>query len=374
MRDATQAQLDFMATELPRFEAIGAWERGHCNKWVSRMFLVPKPGTNKWRLIIDLRELNKWCKTFTMSYETLKHLRHLARAGDWFVSMDLADGYYALGIREEDRDFFTVNYRGELWRLACLPMGWTGSSYYFCKLTAAFTDYLRTPLKRRDPALPPTAPSKPTRRFLRNTRWRGERLLPYMDDFLFLADSREAALELRVRLSTLLDRLGLLRNPNKGVWEPTQVGPHLGLIIDLKRGEFRAPEEKLIALAKAARSLLGRAASNKRWLPVDSLHLPDELWRREHNYCNPPWGLLDDLADKLRQSGAAATVIAPHWPGRRWYQLLQDLATETIVYPPTRDLFFPGRRGTRAGVGLPGWSVVAFRLPRRHGCTSAVGR
>eukprot|EP00873_Tetraselmis_striata_P036056 jgi/Tetstr1/456320/TSEL_004100.t1 len=618
MRDATQAQLDFMATELPRFEAIGAWERGHCNKWVSRMFLVPKPGANKWRLIIDLRELNKWCKTFTMSYETLKHLRHLARAGDWFVSMDLADGYYALGIREEDRDFFTVNYRGELWRLACLPMGWTGSSYYFCKLTAAFTDYLRTPLKRRDPALPPTAPSKPTRRFLRNTRWRGERLLPYMDDFLFLADSREAALELRVRLSTLLDRLGLLRNPNKGVWEPTQVGPHLGLIIDLKRGEFRAPEEKLIALAKAARSLLGRAASDKRWLParqlasfagkaqflylavtparfflrelhcvlatrqgwggrvkmthqlrrdlewwtqvpaqhngrsmykpvetaylhadsssygwgavlnnnsayqargfwyeddrshhitwkelravrhavesflpqlrgrrvllhedntavvaaltiltsrspvmmeelrklwhlldihdisirpryiqsaanvwadrlsrelddsdwqlnprifaylqrlwgphtvdrfasmentqlprynsrwrdphceaVDSLHLPDEFWRRERNYCNPPWGLLDDLADKLRQSGAAATVIAPHWPGRRWYQLLQDLATETIVYPPTRDLFFPGRRGTRAGVGLPGWSVVAFRLPRRHGCTSAGGR
>eukprot|EP00873_Tetraselmis_striata_P027518 jgi/Tetstr1/447782/TSEL_035112.t1 len=194
------------------------------------MFLVPKPGTNKWRLIIDLRELNKWCKTFTMSYETLKHLRHLARAGDWFVSMDLADGYYALGIREEDRDFFTVNYRGELWRLACLPMGWTGSSYYFCKLTAAFTDYLRTLLKRRDPALPPTAPSKPTRRFLRNTRWRGARLLPYMDDFLFLADSREAALELRVRLSTLLDRLGLLRNPNKGVWEPTQVGPGLQYI------------------------------------------------------------------------------------------------------------------------------------------------
>eukprot|EP00873_Tetraselmis_striata_P004131 jgi/Tetstr1/424395/TSEL_014954.t1 len=218
MRDATQAQLDFMATELPRFEAIGAWERGHCNKCVSGMFLVPKPGTNKWRLIIDLRELNKWCKTFTMSCETLKHLRHLARAGDWFVSMDLADGYYALGIREEDRDFFT-----------------------------------------------------PTRRFLRNTRWRGERLLPYMDDFLFLADSREAALELRGRLNTLLDRLGLLRNPNKGVWEPTQVGPHLGLIIDLKRGEFRAPEEKLIALATAARSLLGRAASNKRWLPARQL-------------------------------------------------------------------------------------------------------
>eukprot|EP00873_Tetraselmis_striata_P032900 jgi/Tetstr1/453164/TSEL_040181.t1 len=500
------------------------------------MFLVPKPGTNKWRLIIDLRELNKWCKTFTMSYETIKHLRHLARAGDWFVSMDLADGYYALGIREEDRDFFTVNYRGELWRLACLPMGWTGSSYYFCKLTAAFTDYLRTPLKRRDPALPPTAPSKPTRRFLRNTRWRGVRLLPYMDDFLFLADSREAALELRVRLSTLLDRLGLLRNPNKGVWEPTQVGPHLCLIIDLQRGEFRAPEEKLIALAKAARSLLGRAASNKRWLPARQLasfagkaqflyfavtparFFPRELhcvlatrhgwggrvkitnqlrrdlewWTQVHAQHNGRsmykpvetaylhadsnsygWGavLNNNSAyqargfwyegdrshhitwKELRAVRHAVESFLPQLQGRRvllhedntavvaaltnltsrspvvmeelrklWHLLdIHDISIRpryiqsasnvwadrlsrelddsdwqlnprifaylqrfrarpprssrlSIVYPPTRDLFFPGRRGTRAGVGRPGWSIVAFRLPRRHGCTSAVGR
>eukprot|EP00873_Tetraselmis_striata_P024054 jgi/Tetstr1/444318/TSEL_032209.t1 len=127
MRDATRAQLHFMDTELPCFKAIGAWERGRCDKWVSKMFPLPKPGSNKWRLIIDLWELSQWGKTLKKSYETLKHLRHLARAGDWFVSMDLADGYYTLGIREEDRDFFTVNYGGE----SCLPMGWTGSSYYF---------------------------------------------------------------------------------------------------------------------------------------------------------------------------------------------------------------------------------------------------
>jgi hypothetical protein len=34
------------------------------------------------------------------------------------------DGFYTLGIREEDRDFFTFNYRGELMRLTCLRMGW----------------------------------------------------------------------------------------------------------------------------------------------------------------------------------------------------------------------------------------------------------
>jgi hypothetical protein len=70
-----------------------------------------------------------------MTCETLKHLRHLSRPGDYFVSLDLTDGCYTLGIREEDHDCFTVNYRGSLRRLACLPMGWSGSAYYFFKLT-----------------------------------------------------------------------------------------------------------------------------------------------------------------------------------------------------------------------------------------------
>jgi hypothetical protein len=35
---------------------------------------------------------------------------------------------------------------------------------------------------------------------------------------------------------------------------------------------------------------------------VDNLHLPDQAWRKEQNWCNPPWKLIDDLASKLRSS------------------------------------------------------------------------
>jgi hypothetical protein len=228
------------------------------------MFLVPKPGVNKWRLIIDLRELKSYCTEFNMSCETLKHLRHMSRLGDYFVSLDFADGYYTLSIREADHDFFlTVNYRGELWRLACLPMGWL-------KLTQTFTNYLRsapTPLTTKT-----ATPYKPSRHFLRNIRWRGARLLPYIDDFLFMASSHDATLPLRDRIDALLHRLGLKRNPTKGMWEPTQVGDHLGLTIDLLNGEFRAPVDKLQALSKQASALLGRAATNvRRWLPARQL-------------------------------------------------------------------------------------------------------
>ena len=113
---------------------------------------------------------------------------------------------------------------------------------------------------------------------------------------------------------------------------------------------------------------------NARWLDpqaedVDCLRLSDPAWRRENNWCNPPWERLDDLVDKLRQSGAAATVVAPHWPGRLWHQRLVELAEECILYPPTNDLFFPGRLGLRAGVGMPRWSVAVFRVASLVGST-----
>jgi hypothetical protein len=68
--------------------------------------------------------LKKYCKDHKLTYETLKHLKNLTRAGDWMVSFDLADGYYTLGIREEDIEVFTVNHRGMRYVLAGLPMGW----------------------------------------------------------------------------------------------------------------------------------------------------------------------------------------------------------------------------------------------------------
>jgi hypothetical protein len=43
--DATQAQLEFLDSELPRFEAYGAWERAYNSCYVSRMSLVPNPVT-----------------------------------------------------------------------------------------------------------------------------------------------------------------------------------------------------------------------------------------------------------------------------------------------------------------------------------------
>jgi hypothetical protein len=143
--DATPEQLAFLDQELARFLKEGHWEDGVSSQWVSRCFLVPKSGGG-WRLVVDLRRLNTFFPKKFMKMETLKRLRHLARKGDWFFSFDLIkDGFYAMGIAPEDRQYFTVDIRGKLYQLAGLPMGWSVSPYYFQQLTSVFVRYFRRP-------------------------------------------------------------------------------------------------------------------------------------------------------------------------------------------------------------------------------------
>jgi hypothetical protein len=94
------------------------------------MFLVPKPGVDQWRIIFDLRELSSYCSEFNMTCETLK-TAPFVKTGGLLRPLDPADGFYALGIWEEDKDFFTIYYIGERGRMTCVLMGWSGLSSYF---------------------------------------------------------------------------------------------------------------------------------------------------------------------------------------------------------------------------------------------------
>jgi hypothetical protein len=87
---------------------------------------------------------------------------------------DLKDGFYALGIVPEQRDFLNANVRGQLDRLAGLPMGWSLSPYHLCALTDTFVRHLRQPdlggftTRHGQPTNPEG--NKASKRFLRHTR------------------------------------------------------------------------------------------------------------------------------------------------------------------------------------------------------------
>ena len=632
-RRADAAQRAFLATEVERLTSIGAIKPAICHKYVSRAFLVPKPGQKgKWRLIIDLRPVNRHLRHLSCRYETLRRLCRMARKGDWCLSLDLQDGFYAVGIAERDQRYLTFTLDGiGSFSFTALPMGLSASPYVFTKVMRTFVRALRAPLAPTEVAtVQPLAraPGSPgaRRRVAHLVRDAppcrlisdlvgehekvmrvGLRVLPYMDDFLFLCATREVAEAAKPYIDAVLGVLGLSRHPTKGAWDtPVQQLQHLGLGVDTALGIFYVTPERLDKLRSAGRALLCRAARERglvparqlaaftglaqslylalpaarhylrslhdavatcegRWarlvrltsaarsdlqwftdlptrangreiwrspatallhsdaslegwggvlnmrLPARGFWLPhqrrhhitvlelkavrllvetfgerlrgrhavlrednqavvallrtwtsrspvlqkelrklllllDDLnvtldaryirsaenwwadalsrtedredyqldravfarlqrrwppctvdrfasasnallpmfnsawaapgcagvdafaqgdWTRHVNWCNPPWSELDRLAQHLRETGAAATVIAPYWPAQPWFQAFQELAADALVIPARSGLFVPGRRTLDAPFTPPRWPVIAFQIPAR---------
>jgi len=57
----------------------------------------------------------------------------------------------------------------------------------------------------------------------------------------------------------------------KGHFDPILIGEHMGMIINMKMGQFVAPTSKLKQIVVLAKTLLCRAAAHKRWVSVKTL-------------------------------------------------------------------------------------------------------
>ena len=285
-KDLVLNQEEFLEKETTRALAVGAWEPATCDKYVSKCFLVPKPG-NKWRLVMDFRWLNSHCVDRTCRFETLKTLSRIARKGDYMFSFDLQDGYHAIGIAPEDRKYFTFNLNGRLLQASALPFGWNASPYVFVKTMKVMVQALRSPTGAQDLLDLQELQSTPVARVggkghsrfshLRRQggkvipKARGLRILPYMDDFLVLCRTRSAALAARHRVTEVLNALGLRRNEAKGHWEVTQRLEHLGMVVDTAKGMFQVTPSRLHKIKVLAKEISCLSSRTKRWIPVRKL-------------------------------------------------------------------------------------------------------
>ncbi|KAK3234406.1 hypothetical protein CYMTET_55348 [Cymbomonas tetramitiformis] len=121
LRDLTEGQQQWLFIEKKQALESGARVRAHRRGHVSRVFLVPKLGTNKWRLVMDLRWLHFFCVKSRCKMETLKKLQRLASSGDWCFSFDLEDGYHAVGTNPDFLKFMQFDIGGELFQCGALP-------------------------------------------------------------------------------------------------------------------------------------------------------------------------------------------------------------------------------------------------------------
>ena len=105
---------------------------------------------------------------------------------------------------------------------------------------------------------------------------------------------------------------------------------------------------------------------------VDALAQGD--WQEHNNFINCPFNLINAVLDKLIQTRAEATIIAPLWPGRPWFRRLREMSVAT----PWR---LPKRRGVIWTGGVQPeplrnlrWQIYAWRVSGRLNCGDLVGR
>jgi len=295
----------FIMKELQRCFNTGALEPATCSDYITKAFLVPKAGSpGKYRLVLDFRWLNSHLHHLSCRYETLKVLRDVLETNDYMFSLDISDGFHCVPIAERDRKFLTFNIEGVgLIQCAALPFGLTCSPYVFTKCMRVLVEAVRSPMRamergeearlKRQALLPQAAPphahgsaylpphrraaqqpppprppgaARPALRDLlrrhRETMRRGVRVLPYVDDFLFMCRTLLGALRARDYVDDLLDLLGLARSLTKGVRDPCQQLIHLGLGVNSAAMVYFLPEARRVKIATAAREILSQSSGS----------------------------------------------------------------------------------------------------------------
>ena len=235
-------------------------------KFASPVFLTKKKGPKKWRLVVDMREVNKGIVAPKFKYEKLEDFARLLRRNYFLFTLDLKEGYFHQRLAPEAAEWCGAVLRdqdtGELvWlRYNVLPFGLSLSPWHFSMLVKATFNY-----------------------------WRKEGIvcMAYLDDWVFGAPSLEEALRLRDRIEQDMEAFGWIRHREKGCWMPAQRVEYLGVVLDTVSGRWYVPEEKIQQLIRLATPILeekevtvrriakvvGKVISMSRALPLAKLYV-----------------------------------------------------------------------------------------------------
>ena len=236
----------------------------------SKYFLVPKK-TGGFRPVLDLRGLNRFLKIMPFHMLTTADVLQSVTHGEWFTSVDLQDAYFHVPIAPQHRQFLRFAYQGRRWQFRVLPFGLSLSPRVFTRCMAA--------------ALAPL-------------QAQGIKILPYLDDWLICAPSREEAAAQTERLLSHVSRLGLKVNIKKSCLNPSQDTTFIGLALHTRSMSARpSPRRvddilKLLPIFRRGRHLsylsflrlLGTLTSVAAVVPLGLLLLrPLQRWLNGHH-------------------------------------------------------------------------------------------
>ena len=177
------------------------------------------------RLVLNLRYLNQFLHVVSFKYEDLRIAALMFEANDFLFKFDLKSGYHHVDIHPEHFKYLDFQWaeRGvtRYYVFTVLPFGLSTACSLFTKLM---------------------------RPLIRHWRGRGLKAIVYLDDGIVAVKGEQAAIQESAQVKLDLERAGFVINLDKSKWEPCHTMEWLGFQIDLAKGEFSVPPNKISML------------------------------------------------------------------------------------------------------------------------------
>ena len=112
-------------------------------EFVSSIFVRLKKNGVDYRMILNLKELNKFIVYRHFKMDSLKTVTDLMSQGCYMASVDIKDAYYTVPIATEHQTFLKFRWRDKLYQYTCLPNGLASAPRILTKLLKPVFNILR---------------------------------------------------------------------------------------------------------------------------------------------------------------------------------------------------------------------------------------
>ncbi len=242
-------------------------------EFISNVFLRQKKDKNKFRMILNLKELNKQTDKRHFKMDTLMSTLALITPGCEMLSIDFQDAYYSCAMNVAHRKYLRFQVDGVLYEFTCLPNGLSAGPRFFTKLLKIPLSHLR--------------------------REHGMVISGYLDDQIIVSDSYWESIRDGRIAAELFQSLGFMINVEKSVMEPTRVIEHLGFVIDSEHMTVSLTVEK----ARKILDLVADALAADRWSIRQVARL---LGKLAATYPANPWAALFTKQLEIEKNNALA--------------------------------------------------------------------
>ena len=85
------------------------------DQYISSYFAVPKPRSDKWRPILNLKYFNENIRHYKFKMECFSHLREFIQPNSYLIGIDLKDQFLSVPINKRFRKYLRFSWLGKLY-------------------------------------------------------------------------------------------------------------------------------------------------------------------------------------------------------------------------------------------------------------------